>query len=441
MSVHVRIKHVLWERGTAFYRRKIPVDLRLHYSPNGKKVYLKKSLHTQDHRLAERRRDWLHVSIEAQWENLRTDMQEWSQREAFDFKVECAKRMGFDYKSMETIAHGPVDEMHQRMSFATEEPLTSCAGQARAEIVLGVHERPVLDLENFFDEILELYDDKLMHKTDEQIRVWSQARLRAVNNLIDVIGNKAFDAVTRDDARRFRSWWMDRVKSGEVKEGTANKDFEYLRAMFGKVIDGHQLDEMKNVWSSMAIEVVDQPKRPSLTREETISSLFAGNPLWSMDPECRAIVEICAELGARPKEIMTREPADIVLDAPIPHVKIRPNKHGRRLKTKSSERDLPLVGAALRAFQKYPNGFPRYREKTSSAITAINKYFRNNKIMPEGRTLYSLRHAFEDRLLVLGTQEKVKKILMGHSRGKIDYGDGPPLAHALKILEQIVLQP
>jgi len=438
-----RIKHLAWEQGHAFYIRRIPNDLRFLYSSDGSKWRIRKSLKTTDPKTAALARDRYHVQIEDEWAMLRAKACALSDKERFDLTMEYAAKMGFPHMPIEQLARGPVNDLHARLSYVTEqsEALTSGVSQARAEIVLCTQELPALDLESFFDEVLELYDDKLVHKSKEQVRVWSQARKRAINNLITVVGNKPFGEVTRDDARRFKSWWWDRVKAGEAKAGTANKDFEYLRAMFGKVIKARQLeDDMKNVWSNIVLEVETKPKRPSLTREEAISSIFAGNPLWSMDPDCRAIVEICAELGTRPKEIMTREPEDIVLDAAIPHVIIRPNKFGK-LKTLDSERILPLVGAALKAFKRHPQGFPKYAERTSSAITAINKYFRDNKIMPRGRTLYSLRHAFEDRLLVLGTQEKVKKILMGHSRGPIDYGDGPPLEHKLKILEQIALYP
>ena len=48
------------------------------------------------------------------------------------------------------------------------------------------------------------------------------------------------------------------------------------------------------------------------------------------------------ESGARPSEIVNLTAAQIVLDGPIPFIRIR--AEGRVLKTEHSERDIPLVG-------------------------------------------------------------------------------------------------
>jgi integrase len=67
------------------------------------------------------------------------------------------------------------------------------------------------------------------------------------------------------------------------------------------------------------------------------------------------------ETGARPSEIINLSKARIVLDAEIPYIRIQ--AEGRLLKTDHSERDIPLVGLALEAMKRHPNGFPRYFDK------------------------------------------------------------------------------
>ena len=62
---------------------------------------------------------------------------------------------------------------------------------------------------------------------------------------------------------------------------------------------------------------------------------------------------------------------DIVLDADIPHIIIRPHQW-RRLKTKGSERTLPLVGASLWAAKKAVEASP-HSPLTSSLATALRK--------------------------------------------------------------------
>ncbi len=81
-----------------------------------------------------------------------------------------------------------------------------------------------------------------------------------------------------------------------------------------------------------------------------------------MNAEGRWFLQIAAETGARPSEIVGLLPEDIFLNAPVPYIAIMDRK-GRPLKTKHSEREIPLVGYALEAFSNLPKGFVKYRNK------------------------------------------------------------------------------
>ena len=439
--LEISVKYLAWQRGIAYYHRKIPIDLRFHYSTDGSREKIFKSLKTSDPRTAVKKRDQFHVELELEFDYIREHGRAPDILDAHEKRTQLAVQMGFDYKPMSEVAECPVEELHSRLICATDqtEALSSGVAVVRASAVLGSEDLPEMRLSDMWGRYAKLVRDKIRHKSEQQLRIWTHARKRAINNLISVIGDRNVVDVTRQDALNFREWWNDRVDAGEVKENTANKDFENLRAMTQKLIDDLALN-IANQWRGIRIEPDDRQKRRSLTRQEILDHIFEGNPLMSMNPECRAIVEICAELGTRPIEIINREPGDIVLDDPIPHVKIRRNKYGK-LKTKVSERDLPLVGAALRAFKKFPNGFPRYAGNSAGCITAINKYFRENNILPERATFYSLRHGFKDRLRAVDASDDLMKSLMGHSRGHIDYGEGTELEHRLRWLLKIVLQP
>lgn len=438
---NVHVKYLAWEQGRAYYIRKIPVDLRFHFSSDGTKSRLKKSLGTTDPRIALKRRDKVHNSVEDKFDYIRKYGQVPDKLDAHEERVRLAAQMGFAYKPIEDLAGAPDEELHERLHYVTgtNEPLTTGVSGIRASVVLGSKGTPSLLLSDVWEQFLKLSQDKARHKSKQQLRIWTHARMRALNNLIEVVGNPDVMEFKRTQALTFKDWWLSRVRSGEVKENTANKDFENLRAIFQKLIDDLALD-VPNQWRGIRIEPDEPSKRRSLTRVEILDCLFASNPLRTMNAECRAIVESCAELGTRPIEIINREPSDIILNAEIPHIKIQRNQHGR-LKTNASKRDMPLVGAALRAFQKFPNGFPRYVGNSAGCITAINKYFRDHNIMPDGATLYSLRHGFKDRLTIAGAGDEMKKALMGHSLGKVDYGDGPPLYLRLEWLSKIVLNP
>jgi integrase len=94
--------------------------------------------------------------------------------------------------------------------------------------------------------------------------------------------------------------------------------------------------------------------------------------------------------GLRPSEVVNLQASSIILKSDIPHVKILPD--GRRLKTADSRREIPLVGAALAALRERPDGFARYRDKSSNLSATLNKYLMENNLRPtKDHTVYSLR--------------------------------------------------
>lgn len=95
------------------------------------------------------------------------------------------------------------------------------------------------------------------------------------------------------------------------------------------------------------------------------------------------------------------------------------------------------MGVALAAAQAFPNGLQRYAT-ADSASSAINKYLRENGVTPtEQHSLYSLRHAFKDRLRDIQAPEEVIDNLMGHKSRGPKYGRGHILETKLEWLERI----
>jgi hypothetical protein len=142
----------------------------------------------------------------------------------------------------------------------------------------------------------------------------------------------------------------------------------------------------------------------------------------------------------RPSEAVDLQAHTIHLDAPIPYVEVLPD--GRVPKTEDSRCQVPIVGAALAAMKRRPQGFPSYRDKSGSLSTLVNKYFVNHGLRPtEEHTLYSLRHSFKDRLIAAEAPDSLIDSLMGHRTGKPKYGKGPPLELKLKFLDSIAFTP
>jgi integrase len=111
------------------------------------------------------------------------------------------------------------------------------------------------------------------------------------------------------------------------------------------------------------------------------------------------------------------------------------------LKTEDSQREIPLLGAALAAMKIRPQGFPRYRDKASNLSATVNKYLLENGLRPtEDHSLYSLRHSFKDRLVAAEAPDSLIDNLMGHKTYKPKYGKGPSLELKLKYLQRIAFK-
>ncbi len=143
------------------------------------------------------------------------------------------------------------------------------------------------------------------------------------------------------------------------------------------------------------------------------------------------------ETGARPIELVNLSADDIFLDEQIPYIHIRPHK-GYSLKTRESERKLPLVGYALKTFKEYPNGFVKYKGKSDLLSANINDYLGSNNLRPTPKhSLYSFRHSFQDRLNALELPDRFQCLLMGHKFKRPAYGEGATLEHLRDIISRI----
>ena len=144
-----------------------------------------------------------------------------------------------------------------------------------------------------------------------------------------------------------------------------------------------------------------------------------------VDDENRWLLALISDTGMRLSEAAGLAKDDIVLDADIPHINVRPHPW-RRLKTKGSERLVPLVGASLWAamrLQQHDSGyaFPRYcDEKTCNANSpsaALNKWLKPR--VNEYAVVHSLRHSMRDRLRTAECQSDIIDQIGGWSSGKV----------------------
>ncbi len=144
------------------------------------------------------------------------------------------------------------------------------------------------------------------------------------------------------------------------------------------------------------------------------------------DDEPRWLVSLISDTGMRLNEAAGLVRDDVILDAEIPHVIVQP-RPWRRLKTKGSERTIPLVGEAMWAAQRAteashsPVLFPRYCDgrttHSNSASAALNKWLK--QVAGNDYVIHSFRHSIRDRLRAVNCPSDMIDQIGGWSSGKI----------------------
>jgi integrase len=385
---------------------------------------------------ARRVADRINVETEAYWKAL-LGGQAHDAQERYDAARARARGFGFDYLTAEEVVRRPIPEIVDRLLTAKAEPPEREEGAASA--LVGTVPIPKLMLSSLFAEFEALNRAANKDMSEDQRRKWRNPKLRAVSNFIQVIGDKPLADVSRSEAMDFRAWWEERVMTEGVEIATANKDFGHLNTMF-KAIERAKRIGLGPIFAEMRITGETTGQRTAFLPSYIQDVLLKDGALDMINPEARRVLYLIAETGLRLSEACNLTKDTIRLDAPVPHIQVRPD--GRRMKTEQSERDIPLVGVALMAMQAQPDGFPRYRDKAASLSAAVNKTLAENKLLPSPKhTAYSFRHTFEDRLTKVEAPEKMTAALMGHKFHRPRYGLGPTLEHKLEWLQRIAFIP
>tara|TARA_R100000687_G_scaffold56406_1_gene45148 strand:- start:772 stop:2064 length:1293 start_codon:yes stop_codon:yes gene_type:complete len=422
----------LTERGGIWYLvRRIP---KRYESVETRTRIVSISLETDSLSAARRKADDVWQAQLDHWQG-RLEGRSADDRSAYDAIRKLAQRRGFSYLPVSQVAKLPDDELLARLGAVPETGGRVDPDELAA--LMGTVESPSLMMSEVWEEFYRLTANRRLHKSRDQVRKWESPFKRALNRWLDVNGDSAVDGLNHDDFISFRSFWIEKIDLEDRSNNTANKDFDKLTNALYTVIDGLglkiELPIPKRNWRLPKLDPVSPPPFSSDWIREKI--LHPG-ALDGMNEEARAILLICLNTGARPSEVATLLPDRIKLEADTAHIQIRAD--GRVVKTKRAQRDIPLVGVALDAARDFPLGFPRYRDSPSSLSGAQIKFMRNNDLMEsEDHVVYSLRHSFEDRMLVAKFPERVKADLMGHNIDRERYGEGLPLADIANLLEEI----
>ena len=277
-------------------------------------------------------------------------------------------------------------------------------------------------------------------KGPDKSKLFAPHAKRNVSYLIECLGDRPLDCYNGHDAGKFRDWLVEKG----LGRSSQQRIFSVVKAIVNFNIREFGLN-CRNAFSGVYLPSETVKKRQPIpsTRIKKLQEECVR-----LDDDIRWLVALISDTGMRLSEAVGLRQQDLKLDHEVPHVALVPHAT-RRLKTGSSERVIPLVGASLWAAKRINESanseycFPRYCSdsvcNSNSASAATNKWIKT--IAGPDAVIHGLRHSFRDRLRAVEAPVDLIDQLGGWSLQSVGqgYGDGYPLELQLIWLGRVVV--
>lgn len=426
-------------RGRVYYMRwRVPA----RYAAVEKRKEINRSLKTRDMIEAKANFAVVQRSLLADWDFRLKESRGETTTETFDAALEMLREIGIPYRPKKELLAEPIEKLLDRIE-AIENIDTQ---SAMIPATLGTLDYPPLNISEMPAVIEENNKANLTGKNKRQLDEWRNKYKYAASSFGEIIGDKPILEITEHDAMKFKRYWLTRRNNAEISTNHADKRLRFARQLVEAYYNRFDMpiSERKNPFKDLKIEKTASedhaPKKLSLPAAWIKHHLIDQFGLEELNEQARDIATISAECGCRQSEIIDLPPSAIHLDHECPHIQLIPTNTGEykhQLKNAASKRPVVLLGAALEAMKRHPDGFDRYRGKKTYSGT-VNKYLKDRKLFPEvpageaGKyTLSCTRHTFEDRMVKAKMTNEERAYLMGHSvgavRGRPVYGSMPDL--------------
>lgn len=368
--------------GVFYFSRRIPKELKCHYtSPR-----IAYSLRTRSPKVAEARARKAADQLHEYWYHLRTQEKDLPGKHMLRLQRSAA---------VDAVVHVPV--------------VVSSSSVVLSEAV-GIY---------------------LRQKGRGKSVTFHRAAERACGYVIDACGDKYLDAYTKADANAFRDNLIARGLAGTSMTrvfGTVRAVINFAASELGLSLN----NPFTGVYYDRSAGASDRSPVPA------DALALVQSKCREIDDDLRWLVALVSDTGMRLAEAagMTREDFIRDDDGSI-FARIRPHPW-RRLKTKGSERDVPLEGEARWAAERIlaqqalsPFAFSRYNKtdttNANSASAALNKWLK--EFVPEGCTMHGFRHSMRDRLRAVECPADIVDQIGGWQTEGVGhgYGSGYPL--------------
>jgi len=285
---------------------------------------------------------------------------------------------------------------------------------------------------------LEYY---LKYKSHKKTKLFFQSAERSIKYVIDLLGDKDLSNYSSSEAANFRDYLFQKgLVSSSVK-----RIFSSVKSIVNFSISEKGLD-IKNPFSGIYIPSKDDTNIRQPISMDNIRKIQLA--CKNLDDDMRWIIALISDTGMRLSEAIGIKREDVNIDGHIPYVSIKPNNK-RRLKTKHSERIIPLAGHSLWAAKRMMNltdseyFFSRYNQleisNSNSASAALNKWIKT--VTKDDVVVHAFRHSFRDRLRNVECPKEIIDQLGGWSKGSIgeNYGSGYNLDVLSKWIRKIII--
>ena len=439
-------------RKTYYYRRRVPEDLLRHYD----KSYIEVSLKQTDKLLASKVCEKFHQQIEKEFRRLRMGLSKQEELSNFDAAVNHLKLFNltpedaddnYEENPAKDIFFESLDNTLSK-NLSANEYRSYMEGNKSHLTVLSEEERSALSImkgeyrlmaSQYPREYLKLRGQSENKKKVNECKA-------AINILIAVCGDRPPSQYKRVDVNKLIR------KLCEVKKTTTvERQLKSIRAMFNLVSLEMGFDEdSQHPFYKFNIPDLGKDKKD---REEFDSDqLKALRELpYSANADITCLIHLMVDTGMRVSEACGLRVMDVHLNAETPHITLRRND-ARELKTKSSERVIPLVGASLSSMQyllpmcinEYV--FPRYIDKENNKLkndnaSAACKKRLNSLLGTDSPTSHSFRHTMNTRLRNVSCPKDIRNEMLGWARDISDnYGSPTDLQIKEKYLNQTLIE-